>query len=415
MTDELTLDDLPQPEEETTVSPDNLEVDGDNPNSQTDEMFGLLCDNMRKRGWIGNDIVADTDGLIADGEHRWRAAQEIGLTEVPVKLYDITDEERRLWRQELNKISGEHDSKRDALEYDYLLDNGMSDEVQSLTRAAGEDLDDLLEEIKLQGDRPAQYEYDPEHNVYFEDCIEGMRERLDDNSVDMVFTSPPYNVDIEYGEYDDDQTMEEYRQFLTDVFAELARVVKDDGHIFINHQHSYQDGKVHRNGWMDDLMPLPLRSYIIWAKEKGIKTSLSGLNGNGSFVPIWEFILHFSEDPRPLDNTPQYGLWEINSLSGRDSGEHPAAYPVELPQKALEAATDQGDLILDPFMGSGTTAVAAIQNDRDYIGFELDAENYRPVIERRISEAKRAKESSVNRDDADTDADTDPTNAEADD
>src|SRR6056297_649268 len=113
----MKLADLPQPADETTVAPDTLTVDGDNPNEQSDEMFGLLCDNMQQKGWLGNAIIADTDGVIADGEHRWRAAQEIGLEEVPVKFYEIDDAERRLWRQELNKISGEHDTKRDALEY----------------------------------------------------------------------------------------------------------------------------------------------------------------------------------------------------------------------------------------------------------------------------------------------------------
>src|SRR6056297_549085 len=189
-----TLDDLPQPEYEGTVAVDALETDGDNPNEMTDEQFGLLCDRMRQNGWLGGPIVTDTDGLIADGEHRWRAAQDIGLGEVPVRQYNIDDAERRLWRQELNKIHGEHDSKRDALEYDYLLDAGKSDEIQALTDAAGEDLDELLAEIKMDQSKPATYDYDPEHNVYFEDCVEGMAERLDDDSVDVVFTSPPYNI-----------------------------------------------------------------------------------------------------------------------------------------------------------------------------------------------------------------------------
>jgi len=133
----MKLSDLPQPERTQTVHPDELTVDGDNPNEQSDEMFGLLCDNMRQKGWIGNHIVANTEGLIADGEHRWRAAQEIGLEQVPVKFYDIDDSERRLWRQELNKISGEHDTKRDALEYQTLLDNGQSEAVDELVNATG--------------------------------------------------------------------------------------------------------------------------------------------------------------------------------------------------------------------------------------------------------------------------------------
>ena len=130
------LEDLPQPDFEGTVATDALETDGDNPNEMTDEQFGLLQDRMRQNGWLGGPIITDTDGLIADGEHRWRAADEIGLEEVPVRQYDIDDAERRLWRQELNKIHGEHDTKRDALEYDYLLDAGKADEVHELTQAA---------------------------------------------------------------------------------------------------------------------------------------------------------------------------------------------------------------------------------------------------------------------------------------
>jgi len=159
--DTLTLDDLPQPVEQTTVSPDQLHVDGDNPNEQNEETFGLLCENLEAKGWLGNAIVADADGCIADGEHRWRAAQEIGLAEVPVKFYDIDDAERRLWRQELNKIAGEHDPKRDALEYDELLSAGKTEEVEALTDAAGENLDELLAELRMDDPVGPEYQFDP--------------------------------------------------------------------------------------------------------------------------------------------------------------------------------------------------------------------------------------------------------------
>ena len=71
-----TLDDLPQPDYEGTVAVDDLETDGDNPNEMSDEQFGLLCDRMRQNGWLGGPVVTNTEGLIADGEHRWRAAQK---------------------------------------------------------------------------------------------------------------------------------------------------------------------------------------------------------------------------------------------------------------------------------------------------------------------------------------------------
>jgi DNA modification methylase len=360
---------------------------------------------MRKRGWVGNAIVADTDGLIADGEHRWRAAQEIGLSEVPVKFFDLTDSERRLWRQELNKISGEHDSKRDALEYDHLLSNGHTDEVNALVDAADEDLDELLAELRMEAGTGPAYEYDPEHNVYFEDCVEGMKERLDDDSVDMVFTSPPYNIekkqsgtrDSDAVEYEDDKTDEEFRQFLSEVFGELARVVKPSGHIFINLDNDCTDGVCTPSTWVSNLMPAELRSLIVWSKMSFHRPHYPG---RGQYQTDWEPIYHFSNDPSPINEKKASSVWEIPTaerIDGLDYGEHPAPFPTTLVEKAVEQTTAEGDTILDPFMGSGTTAVAAIQNDRDYVGFELDEEGaYKPIIERRIGEAKRQRDASVN-------------------
>lgn len=417
MTESMNLNDLPQPERTDTVNPDELSVDGDNPNEQSDEMFGLLCENIRKKGWLGNHIIADTDGVIADGEHRWRAAQEIGLAEVPVKFYDIGDSERRLWRQELNKISGEHDSKRDALEYDLLLDSGHSDDVQALTDAADEDLDELLAEIKMDTSSGVEYEYDPEHNVWFEDCIQGMRDRLDDNSVDMVFTSPPYNIGKESPgprssaavSYDDGRTQTEFEEFLSSVFEQLSRVTKQTGHIFVNYGVALDNaaGIPPAMRWLPDLMhaPFELSSTIIWDKKHATPAHSLHHQQQGAFVHNWEYIFHFTtDDAPPLNGDGNDSVWSYLPVMGyskesEETGEHPAPFPVELVDRAMDATTTEGDTVLDPFMGSGTTAVAAIQKDRDYVGFELDKEGaYKPIIERRIGEAKRQSEATVNND-----------------
>ena len=207
MTEELTLDDLPQPARETTVPPSELRTDGANPNFQNDATFSNLVESIRSDGWLDGPIVANTgnlpgydgeaEGLIADGEHRWRAAKEIGLTEVPVRFYDYEDDaKRRYHRQHLNKTSGEHEKKRDALEYDYLLSEGYTEEVESLTDANGEDLDDLLGELRTDDTAGPGYEYDAAHNVHFEDCVDGTAERLEDNSVDVVLTDPPTALNL---------------------------------------------------------------------------------------------------------------------------------------------------------------------------------------------------------------------------
>jgi len=405
MTDKLT--DLPQPEFEGIAPVDDLHTDGDNPNEMTDEQFGLLVDRMRQNGWLGGPIVTDTDGLLADGEHRWRAAQEVGLSEVPVKQYDIDDATRRLWRQELNKIHGEHDSKRDALEYDLLLDEGKSDEVHALTDAADEDLDELLAEIKMETSRPAAYEYDPEHNVYFEDCVEGMRERLDDDSVDCVITDPPYGVDVDVsggmnrtkdtphkGTVDNDG-YEEALETFRNTLSEVDRVLSDDGLLYV-----FASWKTYSE--FVDL--IESRGYTVFNCLVWVKSDTTPFTAyQGKYQYQHEFCIFAGKDEaRHLNQTPsdvmEYDEARFSDVADQVT-DHPTQKPFQLISDFVKQSTDRGDTILDPFMGSGTTAVAALQNDRDYIGFEIDEDNYRDVIERRIGEAKRQREATVNADD----------------
>ena len=394
-----TLDDLPQPEFDGTLDPDSLETDGDNPNEMTDEQFGLLCERMRQNGWLGGPIITDTDGLIADGQHRWQAAQEIGLTEVPVKQFEIDDATRRLWRQELNKIHGEHDTKRDALEYDLLLDSGKSDEVHELVNAADEDLDELLAEIKMDTSRPATYEYDTEHNVYFEDCVEGMRERLDDDSVDCVITDPPYGIDWNTSSHrskdtekiKSDASVEDAVELFKAVSVQLKRVLKSNGHIYVFTRWDV----AHEFRAILESIGFEVPNCLAWVKNN------IGLNSNDfQYRPKYELCLYgYLDSPRPLENREGDVLNHDRPNGGET--EHPTEKPVPLVSELMQNSTTEGDSVLDPFMGSGTTAVAAIQNDRNYVGFELDAENYRSVIERRIGEAKRQRDAGVNEVEAD--------------
>lgn len=144
----MDYDDLPAPEEEGLLPIGELSVDGDNPNAMNPAVFEALVDRMNRRGWVGGPIVTDTDGLIADGEHRWRAAKELGLNRVPVKQYDLTDIQRRLWRQELNKIHGKHDKERDRDEFMRIIDSAdaeAADDLESLL--SGRNEADLLDEL----------------------------------------------------------------------------------------------------------------------------------------------------------------------------------------------------------------------------------------------------------------------------
>lgn len=141
----MEFDELPQPEFEGYMDPSELEFDGQNPNWMDANMFDLLKDRIKNRGWLGNAVIIDSDGVVADGEHRTRAARELGLDEIPVKQYDLTKEERKVLRQELNKISGKHDPEADAVEFEEILDTEEESDLIDLLDARNEDIDSLLE------------------------------------------------------------------------------------------------------------------------------------------------------------------------------------------------------------------------------------------------------------------------------
>jgi DNA modification methylase len=399
----MELEELPTPEFEGTIHPDELEVDGENPNEQSEEMFGLLCENMRQYGWLGNAIVTDVDGVIADGEHRWRAAKEIGLEEVPVKQYDIDEATRRLWRQELNKISGDHDPKRDALEYDQLLKAGRSDDVQDLVEATGEDLDKLLERIRVSNAAPVGYEYDVDHAVHFEDCIAGMRHHLEPDSVDCVITDPPYGMAFhndrtdkwtegdrvkDWDMVEGDGSIEEAVQLVERACVEFRRVMKEGAHAYIFCEwRGYPEIKAAVERY------LTVKNCLVWDK---------GSVGIGDLTNNWGYSHELIIFATKGDRADELAETSRNVLEhGRPTRTdyvHPTQKPESLMVQLIQASTETGDIVLDPFMGSGTTAVAAIQNGRDYVGFEIDEEHYRDVIERRIGEATRQSEATVNSD-----------------
>jgi len=249
----------------------------------------------------------------------------------------------------------------------------------------------------METSRPAQYEYDPEHNVYFEDCVEGMRERLDDDSVDCVVTDPPYGVDA-HARSDEkdpnprlegDSDVAEAMELLERSIGEIRRVLKPSGALFMFTRWDVYPAVYRRLN-----NSFRIRNCIVWDK-----THFGLGEGGYGYRPQHEFLIyaHFNRnDGGTPPHIPKTEGDLIEQSRDSETYDHVTQKPTPLIEKFLTDITEEGDTVLDPFMGSGTTAVAALQNDRDYVGFEVDAENYRDVIERRIGEAKRQREASVN-------------------
>jgi DNA modification methylase len=223
-------------------------------------------------------------------------------------------------------------------------------------------------------------------------------DELPDSSIHLMVTSPPYNVGKEY---DDDLTLDEYRDFLSKVWKEVYRVLVPGGRVCLNVAnlgrkpylplHAFLAGDMLKTGFL-------MRGEVIWnkASSAGGSTAWGSWQSakNPTLRDVHEYILVFSKgsygrspgDKKPTITRDEFleytkSVWSFGAESAKKVG-HPAPFPIELPARCIKLYTFEGDVILDPFMGSGTTAIAAKMLNRHYMGYEVDLEYIRLARER---------------------------------
>jgi len=253
---------------------------------------------------------------------------------------------------------------------------------------------------------PAHLQPDQEFPARLENTIRvtsaGDLQEIPDNSVHLMVTSPPYNATKEY---DDDLSQKDYFELLREVFTETYRVLVNGGRACINVANLGRKPYIPLSDHISQMMTeigFLMRGEIIW--NKGVKAGVSMAWGswrsaaNPVLRDTHEYILVFSKGafsrkkPEGKENTitkEQFmewtrSVWLMDTESARKVG-HPAPFPVELPYRLIQLYTFTGDIILDPFIGSGTTAVAALMSGRKYIGYEINPQ-YAELAEERIAQ-----------------------------
>lgn len=219
-----------------------------------------------------------------------------------------------------------------------------------------------------------------------------------DNCIDLVVTSPPYNLRNStgngmkpgksgiwrnaalkngYDTYDDNMPYDKYIEWQIECLSEMYRLLKDDGAIFYNHKWRVQNGLIQDRH--EILQGFPVRQIIIWKRKGGINFN------DGYFLPTYEVIYMIAKPKFVLaPKANKYGdVWEF---AQERNNEHPAPFPVALVERIIRSTTAK--VVLDPFMGSGTTAIAAKNLERYYIGIEL-SEKYCKMAEERIDNQNR--------------------------
>jgi site-specific DNA-methyltransferase (adenine-specific) len=238
-------------------------------------------------------------------------------------------------------------------------------------------------------------------DVIFNHSSEEMKE-LPDNSAHLMVTSPPYNVGKEY---DEDLTLEEYLAFLRRVWMETYRVLVPGGRACINIANLGRKPYIPLNSYIaKDMIELGflMRGEIIWDKSSSASTSTAWGSWQSASNPTLrdthEYILVFSkgtfkreriegrESTITKEEFLEYtkSVWDFFSESAKKVG-HPAPFPVELPYRLIQLYTYSNEIVLDPFMGSGQTALAALKAGRRYVGYELN-EEYLDLAKRRIQQ-----------------------------
>lgn len=227
-------------------------------------------------------------------------------------------------------------------------------------------------------------------------------EELPDNSIHLMVTSPPYNVGKEY---DRDLTLDEYRAFLKQVWSEVKRVLVPGGRACINIANLGRKPYIPLHAFIiEDMLDLGflMRGEIIWNKASSGSPSTawgSWLSAkNPTLRDIHEYILVFSKGMFIRNSPPDRkstiskeefleftkSVWTFTAEPATKVG-HPAPFPVELPYRLIQLYTFEGEVVLDPFMGSGQTAIAAIKTGRHYVGYEIN-EEYVKLSEKRIKD-----------------------------
>lgn len=217
-------------------------------------------------------------------------------------------------------------------------------------------------------------------------------EEIEENTIDLIVTSPPYNLDIQYNSNDDNLEYDQYLDFSSKWMSKCLKWLKPDGRFCLNVPMDTNKGGHRPTG--SNLIQRALnvgfqyKTSVIWNKNNVLCRTAWGSWMSASapaiLAPIELISVFYKDQWKKLNKGVSTvsreefiewtnGLWAFTGESKKRVG-HPAPFPVELPNRCIKMFTYEGDLVLDPFMGSGTTLIAAYENKRKAIGIELDKE-----------------------------------------
>jgi len=265
------------------------------------------------------------------------------------------------------------------------------------------------------------------NKIYPMDCLEGMK-LIEEKFIDIVVTSPPYNIGKKYNGYNDEKPRTEYLEWMEKVAEESNRILKDNGSFFLNIGGKFTDPWISVDVANEFRKHYTLQNMIHWIKSIAIPREDMGkyenVKGNiavGHYQPVnsskylsgcHEFIFHFTKQGNvdldklaigvPYQDKSNIGRWKsakkdlrergnawfIPYKTIRESRPHPTVFPEKLPELCVKLhGFNENTIVLDPFMGIGNTALACIKLEINFIGFEIDL-SYVEIANERLVQKK---------------------------
>jgi DNA modification methylase len=387
-----------------------ITFDETNPNILTDEQMKSLKKTMEKFGFLA-PVILNKDLQVIDGEHRVRIYQELGKKTIQAYVIDVNTINKKMLRQLMNKLRGEHDKQKDAEEFKLIFEAGKLNEFSELLATQAEEFQTVLEKKFDIGFEKAEEQEIPEtptkpkakvgdiyqlgkHRIMCGDSTKNINLLLDKIKVDLLFTDPPYGIDI----------------------VSKLEVDKQDGVIdrsaklgFTAHTQessNFEGNIIHRRKYkqiIGDDKPFD-PSFLL---DKGIIIILFGANHYTDKLPVcshwlvWDKKAEVGHDSNTFSDVELMWtnifkrksakiyrhLWSGLLRAGDRKLElkdrvHPTQKPVGLLSEIIKDYTEKNHIVLDPYLGSGSTLIACEQTDRICYGMELDPAYIDVIIER---------------------------------
>ena len=369
-----------------------------------DKEYEKIKQSLLKFGYV-DPIIVNEDLTVIGGHQRLTVLKDLDYETAKCVIVDLPKEDEKALNIALNKITGQWD---EALLADLLLDLQESDFNLDLTGFELPEIDDILSNVHDKELSEDEFDVEEElkkptlsrhgdiwqlgkHRVICGDStkVETYKQLLDDRKANLVVTDPPYNVDVEETAgkiLNDNMSDGDFYQFLLSMFTQVENHMEDDASIYVFHadteglnfRKAFKDAGFYLSGcciWKKNSLVLG-RSPYQWQHEP----CLYGWKKKGKHQ--W------------FSDRKQTTIWEYDRP--KSSKDHPTMKPIQLMAYPIQNSSMRGTIVLDPFLGSGSTLIAADQTGRICYGIELD-EKFVDVIVKRYIEVTGDTEVTVQR------------------